>query len=92
MERFSNSNMVYSGSSRLEVLDRKSPTGSPRPEVRMTKTVKRATDLDFTIPNTRTCFEIIDNLGNQCSGENQELKASDYFSVIATKETIDILY
>ena len=65
-------------------LFRKSPTESPDDE-----TWERATDLDFTIPNTRTCFEIINSLGDQCSEENLELKASDYFSVIATKETID---
>ena len=84
--------MVHCGSSRPEVPDRKSPTGSSQPEVWMTKTGKRATDLDFTIPNTRTCFEIINAVGTQCQNENLELKASDYFSVIATKETIDSFY
>ena len=51
----------------------------------------RATDLDFTIPNTRTCFEIIDSPGDQCPNSDLELKASDYFSIIATKETIEFL-
>ena len=78
------------GSLRPEIPDRKFQTGSPRPEVPDVENWKRATDLDFTIPNTRTCFEIINAVGTQCQNENLELKASDYFSVIATKETIDL--